>query len=750
MKKNEIIKSISELCLTDSIQLDTLLAKDYLYTPINRYIGLMSNRVKPETATTELTNQLMKDVFEGTVRPEVNIDGDFIDFIVEDKGSSNPVLIELKPLFKINNAKNELIQQDLKYSAHQKQIQKYLSKYRVEYVILTNINQVYIFNRTALIDFKPFKEITFPELLTDYLITENLWDVLRKHEESVTSSTLDTEFFIDLKKWFEEFKYVEFIENDNLSKEEIKVLFLNKFIFIKTLEDYGLIPYRFIQDQFEDYANRWVAKGNYQIFRHFFAEMEDFFEIHYDTELFSTNFWDFIEKDEKNLDNFRRVFELILGLDSWSNTFGKGLVHYNYRSIDEDIFGKAYETWIAENRKDEGIFYTPATITVYMADQIVDSLFKEPIENILTELKKPEINTKLLYKLSEDLNNIKIIDSTAGSGSFLIKVLKRIYYYYEKLNEATSWTSKIHAEDLWNMPANIQTVTEYRQFMNFNTGSELILISRMILNHIFAADKDERAIDTAKTNIWKEAVKLNPGIYNYRRLDSKKIHILPNLEMNFIKGDSLTDFDFSEQIDIIQNDFKDDIIKLYKIRENYIDNVYKPELLSEVKNIKKKIRTKLKEKHTFKDSLFYPLEFFFCFFDKDGNPKLKDEQGFDGIISNPPWEAIKPVKKEFAELGKAEMDILDFNNWFENKINIDEDFKNKWNKYTLFYTNYTEYLYKKYEKQSSGDPNYYKFFLERDFQLIKYSGSFCLLIPSGFQTDEGSDKLRKLLISQYN
>jgi hypothetical protein len=535
MKKNEIIKSISELCLTDSIQLDTLLAKDYLYTPINRYVELMSNRVKPETAVNDLTNQLMKDVFEGTVRPEVNIDGDFIDFIVEDKGSSNPVLIELKPLFKINNAKNELIQQELKYLSHQKQIQKYLSKYRVEYVILTNINQVFIFNRTALIDFKPFKEITFPELLTDYSITENLWDVLRKHEESITSSTLDTEFFIDLKKWFEEFKYVEFIENDNLSKEEIKVLFLNKFIFIKTLEDYGLIPYRFIQDQFEGFANRWVAKGNYQIFRHFFAEMEDFFEIHYDTELFSTNFWDFIEKDEKNLDSFRRVFELILGLDSWSNTFGKGLVHYNYRSIDEDIFGKAYETWIAENRKDEGIFYTPATITVYMAEQIVDSLFKEPIEKIQTELKKPEINTELLYKLSQELYDIKIIDSTAGSGSFLIKVLKRIYHYYDILNEATSWTSKIHAEDLWNMPANIQTVTEYRQYMNFNTGSELILISRMILNHIFAADKDERAIDTAKTNIWKEAIKLNPGIYNYRRLDSKKIHILPNLEMNFIK-----------------------------------------------------------------------------------------------------------------------------------------------------------------------------------------------------------------------
>ena len=31
----------------------------------------------------------------------------------------------------------------------------------------------------------------------------------------------------------------------------------------------------------------------------------------------------------------------------------------HYRRIDEDIFGKSYEMFLASNRKDEGVYYTP-------------------------------------------------------------------------------------------------------------------------------------------------------------------------------------------------------------------------------------------------------------------------------------------------------------------------------------------------------------------------------------------------------
>ncbi|MDQ1265163.1 MAG: hypothetical protein QG635_313 [Bacteroidota bacterium] len=545
MTNKEIINSLKNLSGRDSINIDDIYSlEESQYGPIKEYLFHLSINMKPESAAAELMRFLLNDLIGGQVGSEVNFEGDFIDFVIREQGICNPICVELKPLFKVDKNKNLLRQYDMAYMSHQTQIQKYLRHKQVEYVILTNVHKAYIFSRAALIDFKPFKETTLHEIFEEFLLYENLWDTVRRYEDDLKLTELDTEFFQDLKKWYSFFENVRFKENGNISKEEMVVLFLNKFIFIKTLEDYGLVPYRFIQDEYERFVFKWRAKGFGIVFSHFFKEMEDFFRMYYDTELFNSNFWDFIDIEKGNLYTFQQVFERILGLDAWSLTFGKGLVHYNYRQIDEDIFGKAYETWIAENRKDEGIFYTPTTITDYMTNRIVDTLFDEPVNTLLEELKNPLPDKSRIEALIGQIRGIKIIDSSSGSGSFLIKTLKAIYKKYLMLDEATSWVKDFHADDIFNtnIPDNITYCRNFRRIMHFEQGEELIFISSIILNHIFAADKDERAIDTAKTNIWKEAVKLNPRIYNYNRLDDKKMHILPNLEMNFITGDSLSGF----------------------------------------------------------------------------------------------------------------------------------------------------------------------------------------------------------------
>ena len=59
-------------------------------------------------------------------------------------------------------------------------------------------------------------------------------------------------------------------------------------------------------------------------------------------------------------------------------------------------------------------------------------------------------------------------------------------------------------------------------------------------------DKDPGAIEVAKTNIWKEAVKLSPADYNYRELKTDVVKILPNLELNFHCADSLVDVELEK------------------------------------------------------------------------------------------------------------------------------------------------------------------------------------------------------------
>jgi hypothetical protein len=96
----------------------------------------------------------------------------------------------------------------------------------------------------------------------------------------------------------------------------------------------------------------------------FLEGFEDFFDDYYDTEIFSARVWDRLDKDPANLQKFCEKLNFILGINTWDQTFStRGIVHYNYRRIDEDIFGKSYEMFLAANRKDEGIYYTPADIT---------------------------------------------------------------------------------------------------------------------------------------------------------------------------------------------------------------------------------------------------------------------------------------------------------------------------------------------------------------------------------------------------
>jgi hypothetical protein len=105
-----------------------------------------------------------------------------------------------------------------------------------------------------------------------------------------------------------------------------------------------LVPYRFTQDEYVRQTQRWEAKGAHRIVPKFLDEFEDFFEEYYDTEIFSARVWDRLDKDPANLQRFCEKLNFVLGVNTWDQTFSRGIVHYNYRRIDEDIFGKSYES----------------------------------------------------------------------------------------------------------------------------------------------------------------------------------------------------------------------------------------------------------------------------------------------------------------------------------------------------------------------------------------------------------------------
>ena len=757
-RKKEYIKELEVLNAFGHLSIVEVKDKEdkWKFTPIKHYLNSLLYGSKPETASAELLKEIVNRILKIDSFSEVALKNGFIDLAIQEN-IKNPVLIELKPNYYKHD--EELRQRKFEYENHEEQIKKYLQNNN--YVILTNLDNSFLFNQESLLNYKPFAIINFTELLSRYLEYDNFWESIRRLEDEQPKPELEAEFFKDLKIWYDRLSSVNFIKNDKFSKEELIVLFLNKIIFIKTLEDYGLISYKFLENTYFDKQERWNVKGVERFFRSFFEEIENWFWEYYDTELFSTKIWEYLEKDELNLNRFKSEFETILGFGQWELTFGKGMVHYNYRLIDEDVFGKAYETFIAEIKKDSGIYYTPAKITQYMSQRLVAILFESKIQSIIKLID--ESNYDEAYIEFEDLQKITIIDTSSGSGSFLIKILREIYSYYILIEKKTQWANKHFSEAVFDIPEHVTKALEFREKIGFNNPRKLI--SKIILNHIFAVDIDERAIETAKTNIWKEAVKLDPPIFNFRRLPKDANHILPNLGLNCINADALFDLKVEKQIEILLTQYHDDLISLLKLRKEYLINPFNPEIVDQINEIKAKIRNELeKEIGNFSRPTLVVLEFYFLYFDGNGKPFPIKEQGFSGVISNPPWEEIYPVKKEFftkeiSEVGKYSMDASAFEKLFTDKLKNNKNFSEKWEEYKEFYKQYSNfisenYIYHKLKPESSTAMrthlNYFKVFVERNLDLLKETGFMNILIPSSFQTDEGTFGIRKLAMIENN
>jgi len=739
-------------------QLSTIKARTYLS-------GL--HQAKPETFASDFFFRPILDNLKLSAQPQIKAGNGWVDFLIG--GYRNPVAIELKPLHKVRRREGtyEIVKNKLedvynflsKQSERDNQIITYLRGY--DYVILTNLEEVYYFNREAIIEFKPFFKEDFFTFLENIKAIKDIWEVVRRKEDQVPKHELDKAFFNDLKRWYLQLDRVKW-KGEEEEVKEIKILLLNMFIFIQTLEDYGLIPFKFLQDTYTDKTERWKTKGAKKILQKFFKEIREWFYQYYDTELFKRDILSYIEDSERNYKEFLETIETIVGFGVWNKAFGKGLSFYNYRYIDEDIFGKSYETFLAENRKGEGIYYTPALITKYMARNLVEEVFKKDVKSLLKLLDEHLNDTKFseAKEIAERITKKSIIDIACGSGSFLIKVLREIYFIYDLLDEKTKWV--VSTDNLIlsrDISEKRKKVGEIRNILGLDTGDKRKLISLVILRHIYGIDLDNGALDVAKVNIWKEAIKLHPDLFRYDKLPSDKNHILPDLETNLIRGNSLYSLPDDIVIEEMEKHFKSEIIDIIQKRNEYLKDPFNPDIVEYIKSLKSKIKqylyTLLKNKGwDFEFPVFYPLEFPQLYFNEEGNPL--EEKGFDGIIGNPPWENIKPSKKEFAskypdifgEVTKFSLSGKEFEKLFYKKLKENPQLCIEWENYVEKIRAFSEFIRNNYYLYGSGDLSFQKVFLEKALNLSKHA--ICILIPSNFHTDEGTYLLRREIMENYH
>jgi N-6 DNA Methylase len=523
MNYNEILDALREF--TSRERVDFLpLAPDPAplspYAPIEKYVLDLKNGAKPESAAEDLFTALCKDVLGFQPTRQVGVAEGYVDFMLPER-MGEPMQLELKPLF-LRDGLDALWRRDANPKKHVAQVKKYLRDH--EYLTLTDLRTAWFFNaRDFYFENKPFAAMPFADFLVRCRETRSVLDTLRRVEDTAEKPELEQQFFEDLKIWFNEFDKVKWTPAEQAA--ESIILLINKLIFARTIEDFGLVPYRFTQDEYIRQTHRWEAKGAHRIVPKFLDEFEDFFDEYYDTEIFSQRVWERLDKDPANLQRFCEKLNFVLGINPWDQAFSRGIVHYNYRRIDEDIFGKSYEMFLAANRKDEGIYYTPASITGPMADSLVNSLAGNLVDGICAAVGSQNCDFQQANQLMAQLAELRVADTACGSGGFLIKVLRSFWRQYQRVDQACAWVNRILKPAngelyLAEMPPNVEAALAFRCHWNLDDRRELA--SEIAERHLRCRTPSKLPRNAATLNLCRGIIPLCVEALRFRELTGAK------------------------------------------------------------------------------------------------------------------------------------------------------------------------------------------------------------------------------------
>jgi len=700
---------------------------------VKSYIQSLRFGSKPETALRESfiagKSVLLKYLF-GEALPEVRSDG-FIDYLIKDE-MGRGIALELKPLFEADVEFDKagkpilkrLRQKKIVPEVYQEQILKYIQEGEAQFVILTNLKDWFFYSKELTPrEVKPFYTISFFDFMKEYDVIGNLRDYLERKEFESIRYDLDKWFLESLKTWVKKLSEVEFTVDDK-RKLELIIGLINKFIFVQTLDDYGVIEFNWIKKRWSYHEQMWQRKGKLMVLEKFFDELDDWFYLYYDTELFKEKILPHIKKDEENIDKLYRNLQLVLGLTYLQVPFGalKGIMQYNFRYIDEDVLGKAYETFLAEVRKEEGVYYTPKYITQYIAENTVGKIFDETLAKIKGCIENEDYEK--VKELIERFISIRVLDLACGSGSFLIKAIRIIVKKYKELIQLIEDLIKKYSNyagtlDLpYQNRGKLELLHEIKEIIGPENDRELI--AKILIRHIHGVDLDKRALEVAKVNIWLEAIKLAPKEFRYDRLPPETNYILPNLEMNLRNGDSLIGLPEELTMRNLCENFKEAIQKLFQLRQCYMENPMEPKCVDQLEKLKNEIKKKLDEEFLqflkTKDiplqiinqttPFHWVLEFWYAFFDSNGVPLSENLTGFDVVLGNPPYVENKRlnafVKRYLQDCG-------------------------------IYRTAYKLFDY--------AVP-----FIERAIQLLKRGGHFGYIVTNKFTVTDYGIRIREILI----
>ncbi len=467
----------------------------------------------------------------------------------------------------------------------------------------------------------------------------------------------------------------------------------------------------------------------------------------------------------------------------------------NADELNPDVLGYIFEKYI--NQKAFGAYYTRPEITGYLAERSIHRLILERVRQeavpalgisavsfptVADMLARMDARTAL--KLVNDvLPSLTILDPAVGSGAFLVAALKvLINIYYAIVGRAELGVSK--ELDNW-----LKAIRQDHPSVGY------YIKRKIVTDNLYGVDIMEEATEIAKLRLFLAMVA------SVRRVE--ELEPLPNIDFNILPGNSLVglmrvdehEFDH-KQDDLFKPSFrrlldeKNRKLSVYRntaqlmgqacdlrgIRDDIdqamqqADGIMNELLQDRFKEqgirfeqaawdtAKGGLAKPAKRAVTIADiELLHPFHWGYVF-----DEIMQKRGGFDIIITNPPWEIVKPQAKEFFQehsglVSKNKMTIKEFEKE-QDKLLQDEEIRAAWLEYLSRFPHLSAWFraapqFKHQSvmvggKKTGSDINLYKLFTEQCANLLRQGGECGIVIPSGIYTDLGAKGLRDLLFDE--
>jgi len=463
--------------------------------------------------------------------------------------------------------------------------------------------------------------------------------------------------------------------------------------------------------------------------------------------------------------------------------------------INPDVLGYIFEKYI--NQKAFGAYYTRPEITEYLCERTIHRAILARV-NTENSFDLPIVSARKFQSLADlllglDANlcrellgrilpELKLLDPACGSGAFLVAAMKTLINVYSAV------IGRIKFLNDRELTARVACwEAEHKNLAYF--------IKRTIItDNLFGVDVMEEATEIARLRLFLALVA------SARTVD--QLEPLPNIDFNILPGNSLIgllrvkahEFE-SKQNDLFRKSYrqildeKNRLIHTYRHTVSWADGMDLSALKVAIEEHKARAQSTLNElllDQWDQAGIRYEQSTWDTAKGKEGKPKkrtlnladiealhpfhwgfefdeiLNQRGGFDAIITNPPWEILKPQAKEFFQehselVTKNKMTIKEFEKEQANLLK-NPDIRTAWLDYLSQFPHVSAWfrVAPQFKHQSAivngrktgSDINLYKLFTEQCYNLLREGGDCGIVIPSGIYTDLGAKGLRDLLFDE--